>query len=347
MRKSRNPEAPPGVQPPRVGRWLWACREGFEGILQEELARAGLAARVLGPGLAESAGQPKVPPTFARLGFEVQWVGPWEAQTPGALARRWPGAVWVQAWVPDTAAGNRLSRQATRLGGEVLAERRSAGLPVVESAKAAGAPDIAFAQLLLLPGAGAGHPAMVVAGTLPPGEGDAFAAGGRTRERRWQKSPSRAAMKLDEALRWKGLSPGPGEVCVDLGAAPGGWTERLLALGARVIAVDPGLLRPDLMRARGVKHVKASAFDYAPEEPVDWLLCDMAWRPLEVAQLLAKWARQRWAVQLVANIKLPMRDKLPIVERVRDTLEAGGWRGLKLRQLYHDRDEITVTAQSR
>ncbi len=63
-----------------------------------------------------------------------------------------------------------------------------------------------------------------------------------------------------------------------------------------------------------------------------------------MAQLLAKWARNRWATQLVANLKLPMKDKLPTVVRIRGTLEAGGWSNVKLRQLYHDRDEITVSA---
>lgn len=100
-----------------------------------------------------------------------------------------------------------------------------------------------------------------------------------------------------------------------------------------------------LRHHRLVRHIQGSAFDYQPEEPVDWLLCDMAWRPLEVAQLLAKWARRGWAWQLVANIKLPMKDKNPMLFRVRHTLEGGGWRGLKIRQLYHDRDEVTLTAQ--
>jgi 23S rRNA (cytidine2498-2'-O)-methyltransferase len=47
----------------------------------------------------------------------------------------------------------------------------------------------------------------------------------------------------------------------------------------------------------------------------------------------------------VANIKLPMRDKNPILFRVRRILEEGGWRWLTLRQLYHDRDEATATAR--
>jgi 23S rRNA (cytidine2498-2'-O)-methyltransferase len=71
----------------------------------------------------------------------------------------------------------------------------------------------------------------------------------------------------------------------------------------------------------------------------------MAWRPLEVAQLLAKWGRRGWASHLVANIKLPMKDKNPLLLRVRQVLtEDGGWEGLTMRQLYHDRDEVTVTA---
>jgi 23S rRNA (cytidine2498-2'-O)-methyltransferase len=71
----------------------------------------------------------------------------------------------------------------------------------------------------------------------------------------------------------------------------------------------------------------------------------MAWRPLEVAQLLGKWARNGWANQLVSNIKLPMKDKLPTVLRVRHTLEGAGWTRVRMRQLYHDRDEVTVIAQ--
>jgi 23S rRNA (cytidine2498-2'-O)-methyltransferase len=90
--------------------------------------------------------------------------------------------------------------------------------------------------------------------------------------------------------------------------------------------------------------MRASAFDFRVDEPADWLTCDMAWRPLEVAALLAKLGRQGAARFLVANIKLPMKKKVEMIRRVRDILATGGWRDVRVRQLYHDRDEVTLGA---
>ena len=84
---------------------------------------------------------------------------------------------------------------------------------------------------------------------------------------------------------------------------------------------------------------------HEPEEPADFLLCDMAWRPLEVASMLARYARTRMARFLIANFKLPMKRKAETVAELRGVLAGGGWRALRTRQLYHDRDEITVTAR--
>jgi 23S rRNA (cytidine2498-2'-O)-methyltransferase len=160
-------------------------------------------------------------------------------------------------------------------------------------------------------------------------------------------SPSRAARKLEEALDWLGLAPEAGELCVDLGAAPGGWSRLLLARRARVIAVDTARLSPELLRDGRLKYVCRNAFEFEPDEPADWLFCDLAYRPLEVAGMLGRWARRRWASALVANIKLPMKRKAEMVSRIAFDLERSGWRDLMARQLYHDRDEVTVAARRR
>ncbi|MBI4955964.1 MAG: 23S rRNA (cytidine(2498)-2'-O)-methyltransferase RlmM, partial [Myxococcales bacterium] len=189
-------------------------------------------------------------------------------------------------------------------------------------------------------------------GSVGATEALGLASGGRSRVRVPGDKPSRAARKLEEAFAWFGVGPAPGELCVDLGAAPGGWSWLLLERGARVVAVDPARMRPDLTARRALRHVQDSAFRYEHErddpfgtgEPADWLCCDMAWRPLEVAALLAKWGRRGGARLLVANLKLPMKRKAEMVARLRGIVAEGGWRDVRTRQLYHDREEVTLVA---
>jgi 23S rRNA (cytidine2498-2'-O)-methyltransferase len=181
-------------------------------------------------------------------------------------------------------------------------------------------------------------------GCIPSEQALSLWPGGRARMRLGGNFPSRAARKLAEAFAWLGIAPGSGELCVDLGAAPGGWSWLLLEKRARVIAVDPARMDAQLMRNPRLRHVQGNAFDYEPEEPVDWLFCDMAYRPLEVAQMLGRWARRRHTRLLVANFKLPMKRKVEMVERIRLLLADSGFMSIRTRQLYHDREEITLTA---
>jgi 23S rRNA (cytidine2498-2'-O)-methyltransferase len=168
-------------------------------------------------------------------------------------------------------------------------------------------------------------------------------SGGRTRLRREKEAVSRAGLKLEEAIEWAGVGPERGDLVADLGAAPGGWTQVLLQRGATVIAVDPKNVRVSAPPKR-FAHLKQSAFEYSPPETLDWVVCDIAFRPLEVAKLLAKWARRSWARQLISNIKLPMKQKTATLDRVKSTLEAAGWEDVRIRQLYHDREEVTLYA---
>ena len=64
--------------------------------------------------------------------------------------------------------------------------------------------------------------------------------------------PSRAYLKLWEACTLWRAWPQPGETCLDLGAAPGGWTWALAKLGARVVAIDKAALEPAIAAMPGV-----------------------------------------------------------------------------------------------
>jgi len=341
---------------PVIGEWLLTTREGSEGDQIDELTlfNVKLLPRKLAPGLVVAPEIPKrdkrtVELTFARQGFPVGAIvqshdlDELAMGVAKSLKQRLERAqhYGLQAWVADTTEANPLASMAEALESRVadlLAQMLPEATRVDDSQlRRLGA--IHFAQVCLL------STSCAAGGVLYSNAALSLARGGRTRVRVTGELPSRAARKVEEALAWIGVAPGPGEVCVDLGAAPGGWTFVLAERRARVIAVDPAKLRPDIAARKNVQHILGNAFTYTPEEKIDWLFCDMAYRPLEVAALLAKWGRKRWARMVVANIKLPMTKKAEILARIRQIMiSEGEWKHLRTKQLYHDRDEITLTA---
>ncbi len=341
------------VGPVRAGEWLYTTRPGCERDLLEEITfyDARLIPRPAGPSLVAALERPRkhgqlVELAFARQGFPVGEILP--ARAPGgalaaamvralANADRRPLPWAYDVWVPDSDVTNPRSAEAARLAADAQAALPdSYAARRLPDARAALSENGLYAQACVL------DDGRIAVGALPARDAPSLAPGGRLRVHVADSAPSRAAMKLVEALTWLDRSPEPGDTCVDLGAAPGGWTWVLLERRARVIAVDPADLAPQLHGKKGLIHARGDAFRFSPEEPVDWLFCDMAFRPLEVAALLAKWARLKMARLLVANIKLPMRKKAEHLFRVLEILENGGWTHLRARQLYHDRDEVTV-----
>lgn len=119
-----------------------------------------------------------------------------------------------------------------------------------------------------------------------------------------RSAPSRAFAKLSEALRRLGRGMGSGERCVDLGASPGGWSYVALGKGARVTAVDRSPLREDLMRDPRLEFIQGDAFSFRPEQPVDWLVCDVIAAPERSAAMLLEWLGRSDTRWFVVTLKL-------------------------------------------
>ncbi|GAB0058160.1 Ribosomal RNA large subunit methyltransferase M [Candidatus Magnetaquicoccaceae bacterium FCR-1] len=175
---------------------------------------------------------------------------------------------------------------------------------------------------------------------------------GIPRLRRPVAAPSRASLKLEEALvvllsaRERSNWLASGRSAVDLGAAPGGWSRMLLADGLRVIAVDRAELAPELKREPRLRHVREDGFRFRPEQTVDWLLCDMVEQPRRIVELVANWAVAGWCRMALFNLKLPMKKRFEELELCRGRLTgalrtAGIAHRLDFRHLYHDREEVT------
>jgi 23S rRNA (cytidine2498-2'-O)-methyltransferase len=165
-------------------------------------------------------------------------------------------------------------------------------------------------------------------------------------------APSRSTLKLaeafltflddDERARWLR----PAMRAVDLGAAPGGWTWQLAQRGLRVVAVDNGPLKGSVAGDPLVEHVHADGLTYRPRRAVDWMVCDMLLPPSRIASLVAGWVGDGACRRTIFNLKLPMKKRDAEVQRCATTIGDALRRlrpkhVLRLRQLYHDREEIT------
>jgi len=166
-------------------------------------------------------------------------------------------------------------------------------------------------------------------------------------------APSRSTLKLAEALAVflgdrQGSLLRAGMRAVDLGAAPGGWTWQLAQRGIAVIAVDNGPLKGAIRDDRLVTHVREDAFRYRPRRPVDWLVCDVVEQPVRIAELVARWIANGDARRAIFNLKLPMKKRYDEVRRCMQRIDeiVRAPHTLAVRQLYHDREEVTGFLES-
>jgi 23S rRNA (cytidine2498-2'-O)-methyltransferase len=164
--------------------------------------------------------------------------------------------------------------------------------------------------------------------------------------------PSRSTLKLAEAFgtfltdeeQLRLLRPGLH--AVDLGAAPGGWTWQLARRGLRVTAVDNGPMKGSVADDPLVTHLREDGLTWRPKRRVDWLVCDIVLQPIRIAELVARWISEGAARRAIFNLKLPMKKRYDEVKRCETRMleitdRAGTRAELRIRQLYHDREEVT------
>ncbi|MEZ5263193.1 MAG: SAM-dependent methyltransferase [Acidimicrobiales bacterium] len=159
-----------------------------------------------------------------------------------------------------------------------------------------------------------------------------------------QGPPSRAYRKLWEAFVRLGHYPGPGELAIDLGASPGGWTWLLHELGARVVAVDRAPLAPEIDSLPGVWAVAAGAFGLdaaalvATHGAPQWVCSDIAGYPGRVVELVRTWRAAAPAATLVMTVKFQGNTDHDAVDALRAE-------GATPAHLHHNKHELTLLAE--
>jgi hypothetical protein len=141
--------------------------------------------------------------------------------------------------------------------------------------------------------------------------------GGRAFDEGARDAPSSAHRKLDEALAWLEAAPGPDDVVLDLGAAPGGWSWACLERGAQVIAVDRADLDAEIAKHPRLTHVRADAFRYLPERQPTWLICDVIADPARSLELAQRAAASEKLQALIVTLKLKRPAQLEVLKRAR------------------------------
>jgi hypothetical protein len=154
-------------------------------------------------------------------------------------------------------------------------------------------------------------------------------------------APASSYRKLVEAFACLDAAPQPCDVCVDLGACPGGWTRVLLQHGAQVTAVDRAPLAQHLMADERVTFLPADAFAYRPDAQIAWLVSDIIAFPERVGELLAAWLPERLCRHFVVQIKFKGDPDWPAVDAARAVAVAAGYDVLA-RHFFNDKNELTL-----
>ena len=149
--------------------------------------------------------------------------------------------------------------------------------------------------------------------------------------------PSRAYLKLWEAFTLLGTRPAPGELCLDLGSSPGGWTWVLQRLGARVVSIDKAPLDPRIAALAGVEYRCESAFAVEPGTfpRVDWLCSDVVCYPKRLLRLVERWLASGRCRRFVCTIKFQGSTDHDTARRF------AAIPGSRLMHLHHNKHELT------
>ena len=325
---------------------LSLCQHGYETLLERELAGAGLTVTEKGPGWTLSTEGETTGLAFPQLTlpspreFKGESVNALAQQLAEFYLESLRGERIEAAWpcvfqtVPEVAGLGRRASGVEKTFAELLRKK----LPRI--AKLA-TPDLPR-------GAGATRGLMVFFADF----GRVFAArearlGGQRRMADDDAAPSRSYLKVEEAYIVLGREPVAGETVVDLGAAPGGWSYSAAKRGARVIAVDNGPLKGGAFNHPLIEHRLEDAFKFSPPTgvPYDWLFCDLVEEKHHVIlNIVAPWLAHGWCRRFIINLKFGHVDPLALLGEISapDSPFTKHAANLRIRHLYHDREEFTV-----
>ena len=159
---------------------------------------------------------------------------------------------------------------------------------------------------------------------------------------------SRAWLKMEEGLRWSGLPIPRGARVAEIGSAPGGASQALLARGLIVTGVDPAEMAPAVLKHPRFTHIRRRSMEVRRREfqKIRWLTADMNVAPeytLDAVEAIVTHPRANVRGMLL-TLKLPQWDLAANVPEYLARIRSWGYNQIQARQLQYDRREICVAA---
>lgn len=121
------------------------------------------------------------------------------------------------------------------------------------------------------------------------------------------RPPSRAYLKLWEALSRLQIWPQPTEKTLELGSSPGGWTWVLAEqLQSQVVCLDRGSMDIKIANHPLVTWIAQDAFAWIAKNSIaefDWILSDMACEPERLYHLIQQLLSRKPTLKFICTIK--------------------------------------------
>jgi 23S rRNA (cytidine2498-2'-O)-methyltransferase len=159
---------------------------------------------------------------------------------------------------------------------------------------------------------------------------------------------SRAWLKMEEALRWSRLPIPRGARVAEIGSAPGGASQSLLARGLMVTGIDPAEMAPVVLSHPHFTHIRRRSTQVRRREfrKIRWLTVDMNVAPnytLDAVEAIVTHPQVNIR-GLLLTLKLPQWGLAERVPEYLGRVRSWGYNVVRARQLQYNRREICVAA---
>ncbi|MFD1175671.1 SAM-dependent methyltransferase [Paenibacillus puldeungensis] len=342
-------------EPPH-SKWVCTANHGFAPYAQEELRRefGSVKSTMLIPGEVFVATLQVTaedvlhqieakPPIFMRHMFLADWE--WSTEEHGGGGNEgWEEALSKMLLADFRLPGARVAIQTRKSEDSLwsgtaaeMKDKLQEGISKLEGTEFV----VRDAEWIISVFAGKGS---VFAGVARPQDNLSDWNGGAIRFQKEEGQISRAKFKLLEAEANFGIPFASFHEALDIGAAPGGWTSFLLERGLKVTAIDTAKLHPSLLSSPKLTFLQRNADSVKfKENQFDLLVCDMSWSPKLTARLVSQllYALVPGGTAIV-TVKLLTKKPMALIHEVIDIFEDARMQVQRAKQLFHNRDEITL-----